>query len=101
LRVRTQPLVNTLGKRMLQHLGGDELLVDMELQNPALRRYAAPSAEDGDASEPGPRPAMLVLPLDFGMPGLHGKHSVGLLEGVYMVRAPCAACCCAPALHPA
>jgi hypothetical protein len=96
-------LVNTLGKRMLQHLAGDELLVDMELQNPALRRYAAPSADDGvDDCEPGPRPAMLVLPLDFGMPGLHGKHSVGLLEGVYMVRFVCVALLLARArLHPA
>ena len=33
----------------------------------------------------GPQPAMLLLPLDFGTPGLHGKHSVGHLEGVYMV----------------
>ena len=75
-------LVNTVGKRMLQHLAGDELLVDMELQNPELRRCAF-AQPDGR----GPQPAMLLLPLDFGTPGLHGKHSVGHLEGVYMARA--------------
>jgi hypothetical protein len=74
---------------MLQHLAGDEMLVDMELQNPALRCCAP--ADAGDA-EPGPRPAMLVLPLDFGTPGLHGKHSVGGLEGVYMVWGACCTC---------
>lgn len=75
-------LVNTVGKRMLQHLAGDELLVDMEMQNPELRRceYAEPGRNGG------PQPAMLLLPLDFGTPGLHGKHSVGHLEGVYMAR---------------
>ena len=71
----------------MQHLGGDELLVDLEMQNPELRRctFAGPG-------ERGPQPAMLLLALDFGMPGLHGKHSVGHLEGVYMVRtrSPCA-----------
>ncbi len=79
--------MNSLGKRMLQHLSGDEMLVDLELQNPALRRCptAAADASTADA-HPGPRPAALVLPLDFGVPGLHGKHSVGALEGVYMVR---------------
>ena len=66
---------------MLQHLAGDELLVDLEMQNPELRRceFAGPGRH-------GPQPAMLLLPLDFGTPGLHGKHSVGHLEGVYMVR---------------
>jgi len=75
-------LVNTVGKRMLQHLAGDELLVDLEMQNPELRRcaFAGPGRR-------GPQPAMLLLPLDFGTPGLHGKHSVGHLEGVYMARA--------------
>ena len=80
-RFSAAQLVNTVGKRMMQHLGGDELLVDLEMQNPELRRcsYSGPGHR-------GPKPAMLLLPLDFGTPGLHGKHSVGHLEGVYMVR---------------
>ena len=80
-RLCAAQLVNTVGKRMMQHLGGDELLVDLEMQNPELRRcaFVGPGRQ-------GPQPAMLLLPLDFGTPGLHGKHSVGHLEGVYMVR---------------
>ena len=82
MRVWAAQLVNTVGKRMLQHLAGDELLVDLEMQNPELRRCAF-----SGPGRRGPQPAMLLLPLDFGTPGLHGKHSVGHLEGVYMVRA--------------
>jgi hypothetical protein len=83
---------------MLQHLAGDELLVDLEMQNPELRRceFAGPGRR-------GPQPAMLLLPLDFGTPGLHGKHSVGHLEGVYMVRraATCSCLAACPVLTPA
>ncbi len=86
------PLSNTLARRAAQHLAGDELLVDMELQNPALWRTDQPAADDGDgeddqwlgqenAPEEGPTPAALLLPLDFGAPGLHGRDSVGWLEG--------------------
>jgi len=85
---------NTLAKRFAQHLAGEDLLVDIELKNPALWRPGTVQArdhseddmstEDQDPEvEVGPTPAVLLLALDFGTPGLHGRDSVGFLEGVY------------------
>ena len=73
-------LNNTLRKRMEQHRGGTELLVDMELHNPAL---AAPGLAAGSSATEAPPPALL-LALDWGLPGLAGEHSVGVLEGHFI-----------------
>ena len=78
-------LNNTLRRRMEQHRGGLELLVDMELHNPALAApsVTAPPSGSGMATTSSP-PPVLLLALDFGLPGLSGDHSVGALEGHFI-----------------
>ena len=77
-------LNNTLRRRMEQHRGGLELLVDMELHSPALAAPPVTMPVAGGMATTASAPPVLLLALDFGLPGLHGDHSVGALEGHFI-----------------